>query len=194
MTSVFRPVVPARLALGACMLMALVPLASAHGAHVHGQGHLQIVREGGMLHAELTVPGMDVVGFERVPEDETGKQAVRDALALLELPANVLRTPAEAGCTLTGNQADTGLLADDHDHHDHHHDHDHGHGDNHDSGHADFVAAYTFDCSNSASLDALDITLFDHLPGLERLIVQMVSDDGQREQRLRRGQRTVALP
>lgn len=184
MTSVSRIFPYARYLLGACALMVAAPQVAAHGPHVHGQGNLQLVLEDGVLQADLTVPGMDVVGFERVPQDDEGRDAVREALALLERPGNVFRTPAEAGCTLVENRADTGLKKDDHDH-----DHDH-----HDHAHADFTATYTFDCSNPDVLRTLEITLFDNLPGLERLIVQAVSDNGQREQRLRRNERQVTLP
>ncbi|MBZ2189355.1 DUF2796 domain-containing protein [Alcanivorax sp. JB21] len=147
----------------------------SHGPHVHGQGNLQLVAEGDAVYADLTVPGMDVVGFERAPEDDAGRQAVRDAIALLGNADNVLQLPDAAGCALTEGSAASGLEQ----------------GGN---GHGDFTAAFVFQCSNPDKLDALKVVLFEHLPQLERVIAEVVSDTGQSQQRLgpRRNAVTIA--
>lgn len=146
-----------------------------HGPHVHGQGNLQLVVEGGDFFADLTVPGVDVVGFERAPDDEAARQAVRDAIAMLGDADKVLRLPDAAGCALASGSATSGL--------------EQG-GD----GHGDFTAAFVFECRQPDRLERLNVVLFEHLPRLESVIVQMVSDAGQSEQRLAPRSTAVTMP
>ena len=148
---------------------------AAHGPHVHGQGNLQLVVEGGSVFADLTVPGMDVTGFERAPEDEAGQQAVRDAIALLGNADNVLQLPDAAGCVLAEANAASGLER----------------GGN---GHGDFTAAFVFQCRHPDKLDTLRVMLFEHLPQLERVTAEVVSDTGQSQQRLGPGRNAVTIP
>ncbi|MCH8542631.1 MAG: DUF2796 domain-containing protein [Alcanivorax sp.] len=151
----------------------------AHGPHVHGQGNLQLVLEGGEFFADLTVPGMDVVGFERAPEDEAGRQTVRDAIALLGDADKVLRLPDAAGCSLTEGSAASGLGQD---------------GEGQSEGHGDFTAAFAFQCRQPDRLNSLNVVLFEHLPRLESVVVQIVSDTGQSQQRAVPRDNAVAIP
>lgn len=170
--------------------------AQAEAPHVHGQGTLQLIRDGQALLVELTVPAMDVVGFEVLPADGGAAGRVEDAAQRLRDPASLLALPAAAGCEARSTEVHSALLEQaaagrghghaDHDHghhhnHGHHHDHDHAHQ------HADFHVSHEFECAQPAQLRSLTVTLFETLPGLERLIVQSVGDTGAREARLQRG-------
>ena len=168
--------------------------------HVHGVGTLQLVLEGNQLHVELSLPAMDVVGFEHAPRTAEQRDAVTQAVALLKDSSHVVEPPAAAGCTAAPGRIESALLEDQQksDPHGHGHDHDHGHG--HDHGHADeevhadFDVTYRFDCLRPEALSPLAVTLFRHLPHLEKLDVQSVTPGGQRSQPLAPGQTSITLP
>ena len=185
--------------------------------HVHGAGTLQLVLEGGRLNAELRLPAMDVVGFEHAPSDSKQEEAVKKAVALLQDVRQVLTPPDEAQCTAAPGVVASALLEHghaDHDHDDHdkahddghdHDDHDKAHGDDHDHDHAnhdeahddehaDFDVRYGFDCRRPEALKQIKVHLFQPLPKLERLDVEMVTATGQARQRLVPGQVVITLP
>ena len=54
--------------------------------------------------------------------------------------------------------------------------------------------AYRFDCRRPETLKQIKTLLFQQLPKLERLDVEMVTPAGQRSQRLVPGQDTIVLP
>lgn len=166
--------------------------------HVHGVGTLQLVLEGNQLHVELNLPAMDVVGFEHAPKTAEQRDAVTKAVALLKDSSHVVKPPAAAGCATAPGHVESALLEDQQkpDPHDHGHDHDHDHGHSHadEETHADFDATYRFDCRQPEALSSLEVTLFQHLPRLEKLDVQSVMPGGQRSQPLVPGQTSIALP
>lgn len=175
-----RLAVPAPLMtlLMVALLLAALPGATlqAHGAHVHGQGLLQVALDNGDLHLRLQVPGMDVVGFEHAPETDSDRRAVEDAVTRLEDPSSLVQLPAEAGCSVTGTRVDSPLL-------------DEQHGDDH----ADFLVVHEFECSDPAALEHLDVLAGSTL-GLERVDVQIISERGQGHTRLQHGNRRVLMP
>ena len=177
--------------------------------HVHGVGILQLVLEENSLSVELRLPAINVVGFEHAPNDAQQKAAVQNAVALLKDSGQVLILPDKAQCKIESAVVTSELLEhdDDHDHdnhdeaHDDDHDHahnDHGaHGDDHadhDHDHADFDVSYGFDCHHPTAIKQITLRLFQQLPRLERLDVDMVTTTGQARQRLVSGQEVITLP
>jgi len=178
--------------------------------HVHGVGTLQLVLEENSLSVELRLPAIDVVGFEHAPSDAQQKAAVQNAVALLKDSGQVLILPDKAQCKIESAVVTSELLEhdDDHDHdnhdeahdddHDHaHDDHDEAHGDDHDDhdhAHADFDVSYGFDCRRPSALKQITLRLFQQLPRLERLDIDMVTTTGQARQRLVSGQNLITLP
>ena len=184
------------LALSSTALFAAEP-------HVHGAGTLQLVLEGGRLNAELRLPAMDVVGFEHAPREEKHKEAVKKAAAMLKDSRKVLAPPDDAQCTAAPGAVESELLEDgrsashQHDEHEKHEKHDeHEAGHDHAGGeaHADFEVVYRFDCRRPEALKQIKVLVFQQLPKLERLDVEMVTPAGQRSQRLVPGQDTIVLP
>ena len=164
--------------------------------HVHGAGTLQLVLEGGSLNAELRLPAMDVVGFEHAPREPKHKDAVKKAVAMLKDSRQVLALPDDAQCTAAPGAVESELLegerhAADHKH-DQHDQHETGHDHADGEAHADFEVVYRFDCRRPEALK--QILLFQQLPKLERLDVEMATPAGQRGQRLVPGQDVIALP
>lgn len=153
--------------LPAAILLACAPAIAQvehqHGAHVHGVAQATLVVADGTLALELTVPGMDLVGFEHAPRDDGQQARIDAALATLEATAQWLAFEPAGSCVVVQADAHThGYAAaadrpDDaadahagHAHapepsgqdqaarghrHGHDHDHDHAHGDHHDHGH-----------------------------------------------------------
>lgn len=168
--------------------------------HVHGAGTLQLVLEGGSLNAELRLPAMDVVGFEHAPRAPKHKEAVKKAVAMLKDSRQVLALPDDAQCTAAPGAVESELLKDQrqasHKHHQHdkHDQHETGHDHADGEAHADFEVVYRFDCRRPEALKQIKVLLFQQLPKLERLDVEMATPAGQRGQRLVPGQDVIALP
>jgi len=77
--------------------------AEAHGAHVHGVGHLAIALDAhGRIEAELDTPGDNVFGFEHAPRDAAERRIVQDARSSLLAEGLALRFNGEAGCRYLG--------------------------------------------------------------------------------------------
>lgn len=189
-----------------------VSLAGAGEVHVHGRAMLQLVQENNRVEISLRVPAMDVVGFEHAPRTNAQISAIREAALTLGEVTAVIEPPASAGCsqqwstvrselmdmldveTLSGN----GGASESAGHHDHdqHRGHDHAHDqhtdDEHDH-HSEFEAEWHLACANPEAFNDLEVRLFDTLPSLRNLVVQAVTDDGQYETRLARGDTRVRL-
>lgn len=182
--------IAAMLALTSAALFAAEP-------HVHGAGTLQLVLEGGSLNAELRLPAMDVVGFEHAPREAKHQEAVKKAVAMLKDSRKVLALPDDAQCIAAPGTVESELLEDGHaagHKHDKHDQHETGHDHADGEAHADFEVAYRFDCRRPEALKQIKVLVFQQLPKLERLDVEMVTPAGQRSQRLVPGQDTIALP
>ena len=82
-----------------------------HRAHVHGAGTLNLVQEGKRVHIELEIPGMDIVGFEHQARTASQKQAVKDAVAVLEQGDALFRLNAEATCALDTAGVEVAMMA-----------------------------------------------------------------------------------
>jgi hypothetical protein len=174
------------------------PDALAAEPHVHGAGTLQLVLESGSLNAELRLPAMDVVGFEHAPREPKHKDAVKKAVAMLKDSRQVLALPDDARCTAAPGAVESELLEDERhaaDHkHDQHDQHEAGHDHANGEAHADFEVVYRFDCRRPEALKQIKVLLFQQLPKLERLDVEMATPAGQRGQRLVPGQDVIAPP
>jgi len=143
---------------------------------------------------------MDVVGFEHAPREAKHKEAVKKAVAMLKDSRKVLALPDAAQCTAAPGAVESELLEDGHaagykhDKHDKHDKHEAGHDHADGEAHADFEVTYRFDCRRPETLKQIKTLLFQQLPRLERLDVEMVTPAGQRSQRLVPGQDTITLP
>lgn len=189
--------------LSAAFALALSSAATfAAEPHVHGAGTLQLVLEGGSLNIELRLPSINVVGFEHTPRTAKHKEAVKKAAALLQDSAKLLTPSSEAQCTAAPAKVESELLQEPqgdhsqpekHDKHEQHEKHEkHGQADS--EMHSDFEASYRFDCGRPEALKQIKALLFQQLPKLEHLDVEMVTPAGQRRQRLTPGQDIATLP
>ncbi|MCU0855556.1 MAG: DUF2796 domain-containing protein [Rhodobacteraceae bacterium] len=156
------------------------------GAHVHGEGRLDIAVDGTTVALSLVVPGADVVGFEHAAETAEEQVAVETTLATLERPLELFVMPEAAGCAVTS--AEVALVAEEAegDGHDHDHDHDHGHDHDKEAAHNEVQAEYLLTCAAPEALNRIDFAWFEAFPNSERLDVQMVGTGGAQAAEVRR--------
>ena len=124
-----------------------------HGAHVHGEATGNLSLDDERLRLELTIPGVNLVGFEHPPRDEAQSAALSATLEHLNA-ATWVRTHGAGRCEVVSVNAHTHGFSgdeatdehdhstesrhDDPDHHQHEHEHEHrhsGHEHHHREGH-----------------------------------------------------------
>lgn len=187
-------------------LLAAPLAAQSQQAHVHGLAHADIAVEGGRVEIHLRATAYDLVGFERAPRDAAETAKINAARALLLDHARLWRFSVAAGCVAQAPvlevPASAPVAADHAQGHDHGHEHDHAHGHDHGhehdkagehAGHVDWLARYRFDCARPEALVAIDATVFEAVPGLQNLAVQLIDGSGARGLDLRPGQARIAL-
>jgi hypothetical protein len=171
------------------VLCVLVSAVAAQRAHVHGQGAVQLALDGDRLDVLLTIPAMDVVGFEHAPANERQQDAVHIAASRLADVRQIIQLPEAAGCEVEVAEVKSALLeapARSGGHHHHHH-HHHSTDD-----HAEFDGQYRFRCARPEALRQLSFSLFDWLPALT-LRAELISAQGATLMTLTRQQTTLVL-
>jgi len=165
------------------------------GAHVHGQGFLNVAIEGNRVVMEFRAPGADITGSETKAETAEAKAALATAVAVLEKPLGLFGLPEGAGCKVV--TAKVAAIADDDDDDDHAAeavagakspapkvdagkpdpakaaDHDHHHD------HSDVQGSYELACATPARMTALQFDYFRAFPRAQKVIVQVITARGQ---------------
>lgn len=182
------------------------PAAESHrqlGAHVHGQGKLNIAVEGGKLEMEFEVPAADIVGFEHAAGTSEQRAALSKANAELSKPLGLFRMPPAAGCSVVNVEVKFETEGDQHSK-DHDHEKDHGHeaaksaatkdkgGADH-AGHAEFHATYRLACTAPAALATITFDYFKVFGGAQALEVNLISPKGQMRYQVTRGKPSIGL-
>ena len=151
------------------------------GAHVHGQGTLDVAIEGNKVTLEFRAPGDDIVGFEGTAKTAKAKTAVANAIVTLEKPLTLFITPDAAQCTVVSAKAKLG--ADD----------GHVHGaaktatakapaakhDHAKNEHSEFHADYELTCAQPALAVSIDFGYFKAFPKAQKMGVQIITAKGQ---------------
>jgi hypothetical protein len=190
-----------------------------HGIHQHGEGSLDVVMDGSDLYIELISPAADIVGFEHQPRSAAQEAVLQEALRLLQDGGKLFNPAEPARCRLVEAEVVTGLAVMEknaqggqkgghsHDHgptpgHGHGHDgkgHDHGHhqpdtsrSHDHDH-HAEFEASYRYSCAHPEAMDELEVRVLEFFPSLQRLMVRIVTDRGQKAAVIDGGNRGLRL-
>lgn len=188
-----------------CLLLSVVALFTAtmtadasaqsrHGAHTHGEGTLNAIRDRGTMSITINLPGADVVGFEHEAESETDIRTVRDALAILGDVSRVLAVPGAADCTVQSAGATTNLLHNEGNHgHERADKHAHEHEKEDRGGHGGFEAHYELNCGSPDALENIVIKLFSIFPSLHKIEAVMVSGTEQRAKKLTVDDNTISL-
>jgi hypothetical protein len=130
-------------------------------AHVHGEAALNIVIDGALILAEFISPLENLLGFEHKPTTPEQKQAFQglqqnlmDYQALFEL--------TDASCTQIEQHTTSPFSQANH-------------------AHAEWHSEYHLQCSVMGETVSIKPQLFSAYPGLEKLTVQMITEQGQSE-------------
>jgi hypothetical protein len=171
------------------------------GAHVHGQGKLDIAVEGGKLAMELEVPAADIVGFEHAARTKQQRATVASARAALSKPLALFRMPPAAGCRVVSAKVRHEVEGNDQ-LHGHGKDHDHGanttasppkKGDIDHAGHAEFRTEYSLVCKDPAAIATIAFDYFKTFGGAQALEVNLISAKGQTRYQVTRDKPSITL-
>lgn len=152
------------------------------GAHVHGQGTLNIAVEGGIVAMAFAAPGADIVGFEHAATSDEDRAAIAAGKAKLADPLALFVVPGAAGCTA---QIAEVVLVTEGD--------ARGHDDHAGAEHNEFRAAYRLGCADAAAITAIEFAYFDAFPNAEELDIQMITGKGSTGFEVTRDQPTLDL-
>ncbi|HWZ47301.1 MAG TPA: DUF2796 domain-containing protein [Herbaspirillum sp.] len=178
------------LAAGISALCAMTP-ASAHEAHVHGVGNLDVALDNHTLTLHLDTPLINLLGFEHAANSAPDQQAAQKMGLQLHMANSVFVITPAAQCVqasvtlvsaalkpaLLGETSlaakDTQTAADKHD------------------GHADLDGDFVFSCAHPEQIKAIDVKLFDLYPGFHQINVQAVTLKGQSAATLKAGATSI---
>jgi Protein of unknown function (DUF2796) len=187
MRSIYHAAVSASLAAAvACPAPAFAQEAKRElGAHVHGQGAVDVAIEGNKVVLELRAPGADIVGFEGAAKTTRAKQALSAAISTLEKPLALFTPPEAAQCTVAAAKvevsadtdhgraaANTGTPAK----------HAHGGHGKHAQAkdeHTEFHADYALTCAKPELVTMIEFGFFKAFPKAQKLTVQIITAKGQ---------------
>jgi hypothetical protein len=142
------------LRLAPLMLLLGSGSALAAGKHVHGEVMVNLAVEANTLVLEWQAPAVDVLGFERRPNNDAQRQAVAAADAWFGSGRNMLGVPPAAACRLQNVEYEPPKLG---------------------SGHADYRARYTFGCAAPQALVYAELWLLNRLQSVERAQVTLLT-------------------
>lgn len=163
-----------------CGLVMLAPLALSESgfehnhasttlaAHVHGEASLQVSLQGTALDIRLTVPAMDLLGYEQAPHTAAEQAQLQSAREFLARPESWLDVDADARCVLQGHRLDSPFEVGDHTSKGHHHD-------SHTT-HADFVLEASWLCANVSRVNSLTLRLFAPFPRVQQVNVDWINE------------------
>ncbi|SDT94436.1 DUF2796 domain-containing protein [Halopseudomonas salegens] len=159
-------------------------------AHAHGVAHLNLVLQGAELAVELDSPADNILGFEYLPTSNADKATAKAAMDTLRQADAIISLPSTADCALDDVTLKSPIFAALEQEHHHGHDHDHQHEDGK-SAHNDISAQYQFTCSNPDALSAVEVSLFEHFPRTETVILQAITPGGQQGGELSAGNNSI---
>lgn len=175
----------------------------SHDAHVHGQAVLNIAVDANALVVEFESPSMNIVGFEHQPSNKLQRDAVKNAIEILNHPDHLLSLAQPAACKHESTTVESSMAVDD----DHHEEQtnandsdEHGYGDDHSDDHGDetsvhseFMALWTYHCDNPAALDRIGLMLLNAYPQIEVLDVNIITPTLQTSLQMHPGETRIEL-
>jgi hypothetical protein len=149
-------------------------------AHVHGEALLAVAIDGGVLTLILDSPADNLLGFEHAPRAKEERAALARVKQTLNQADKLFAPTAAAHCKPVDVKLESALFETEAGH-------------THDTAeHADVEVEYHFQCANPKALRDLEIRLFPHFPGLQKLKAEIVGPNGQKAVSLDRGQTTLS--
>jgi len=146
-------------------------------AHEHGSAMLNLAIDNNLVILEFESPAINIVGFEHPPENDQQTQAIKQTITRLETFGDIFSLPKAAQCNPQSASAD--WVSDSHEEHEEHAEHKEHEEHEEQGGHSEFTAEYKLSCQHIDKLDAINVKLFEHFPGIEDLDVQGITATGQ---------------
>ncbi|OMH26638.1 DUF2796 domain-containing protein [Motiliproteus sp. MSK22-1] len=159
-----------------------------HDVHEHGGGLLNVAIEKNKLLIDLSMPAMNIAGFEHIPTNQDERGKVEWATMWLEDGLRLFNPSPAANCKLIHAKVDSALLEDKNHHddstpdvenHKSHEEHHHDELKPDEEDHADFDIEYEFNCAEPKHLSELRLALFEVFPGALHLRTQAVTATDQ---------------
>lgn len=168
------------LAIGLFFGVSVPSEAASPGAHVHGEGEINIAVEGTRAKVELRAPSESIYGFEHEARSAADKKKRAAAMELLETRMHrmVLFDPA-LGCKFSdakvvekkekghGNEKRADKRE------------KHSHGDKHSAEHREVHAEYNVNCQRPLAGSVVRFAVTKSFPNLEKVRVQGLSEKKQ---------------
>ena len=181
-----------------------------HNVHEHGGGSMNVAVEKNKLLVDLSMPAMNITGFEHFPTNQDEHEIIERAAMLLKEGQRLFAPSPAANCTLVHVKVDSALLEDSNHHdglaqntesnrtHEEHHseedqEHHHEEMESDAENHADFDITYEFNCAQPAQLSELSLTLFSVFPGVLHLRTQAITPKDQLSVELNAKSNTLKL-
>ncbi|QMU60823.1 MAG: DUF2796 domain-containing protein [Gammaproteobacteria bacterium] len=158
-----------------------------HSAHEHGHASSQITFINHTLNLALSLPSIDIFGFEHEPHNEKEHEIITQSQAILKNADNIISIHPNNECELKSISLESSIIdsvnENDKDHNDHesdeHHDAEsHDEEEHNDEEHSDVSLHYVYSCSQD-NLESIEYKIFDHFPTIEEIEVQFVSNETQ---------------
>ncbi|MFK7794138.1 MAG: DUF2796 domain-containing protein [Gammaproteobacteria bacterium] len=173
----------------------------SHAAHEHGHATAQISFVNDSLIVNLTLPSMNVFGFEYAPKNHEQKILVTQMMSTLDDPKSIIAINPTGLCELASKNIASHIIdslkpnehgehnasetehneehhAKEDDHEDEHHNEHHTNEANHDEEHSDVSIHHKYICSKEKPT-SINYNLFNFLPTLEEVEVQYISNSSQ---------------
>lgn len=175
------------LLIGGTPALAQAETERQHVAHEHGAGHLNVALDQETLLIELSMPAMNLVGFEHAASSESERERLLSTVEQLNDGLSLFGPSRAAECLLLRVNVVSELLGE-HEHHEdehakqeHHEAEEHAEhaGEEHDEAHADFEVSYEFRCASPSRLESLSLELFRVFPGTDYLQTQVITPSVQ---------------
>ncbi len=122
------------------------------GSHQHGLGKMNIVQDKNLLHVELEMPGIDVVGFEYKAYTKEDKKKIQLALVNLKNPSNIIEITNKADCILKDSKS---VISEE-------------------KSHSEFIAEYKFSCKKIGNLKYFIINIFENFKNSKNISLSII--------------------
>lgn len=142
-----------------------------HHAHEHGLAHMNLIGDKKKLSIELTIPMLDVTGFEHKPETDKEQTILNNKLVAINKIDSWLVINQQAECQLTHRAVQVDSATE----------------------HPDIDLDIEFLCNTPNSLKKIQVNIFDQLDSLEKIESQWVIAGNQSATTLTKTERNILV-
>ena len=182
----FRPELSLRrFAASAAIVTIATTLNPVFAQHVHGVIEVGVVLEGNTLGVSLRAPLSDLVGFERVAENDSEAERLQEAARMVQQADRMFGIPGVAGCELDDmtieapDYMDIGANDDEHDA-GHHSDRENSETESGGHSHKDIDVQYVWKCDSPNQIRGLEPRFIDGFHNVETINIQLITPSGMR--------------